>query len=117
MSILKIKNTVSLCLNSMRDEIVIPLNQLVSFKVSSSLQICMKLSPDFERVSVAQSAVSRMDMDPTNGLLDGTLSILLTHNIGVCPQVLYLIEAGINRLWFDRFEVANKMKLNFSPPL
>jgi len=107
----------------MRDEIVIPLNQLVRFKVSSSLQICMKFLPDFKRMylrhvkSATQSTVLKMNNDPTDGLLSGTLSILLTHNVGVYPQVLYMIEAGINKLWFDRFGVVNDMKLNTSPPL
>ncbi|CAG8637407.1 7432_t:CDS:2, partial [Acaulospora morrowiae] len=116
------QNAVSLCLNSMRDEIVIPFDQLVSFKVSSSLQICMKLKQDFNRVYLrrerlaTQSAILKVEKDPTGGLLDGTLSILLTHNVGVCPQVLYMIEAGINKLWFDRFGVVNEMKVSSNCP-
>ncbi|RHZ84404.1 hypothetical protein Glove_82g61 [Diversispora epigaea] len=113
------EETISICLNSVKDEILIPLNQLVSFKLSSSLQICMKLLPNFHRTYLRreESKVTfKKNKDPTGGLLAGTHSILLTPYNECCPEVLFLIEAGINKLWFDRFGIVNELKLSTNSP-
>ncbi|CAG8468826.1 11166_t:CDS:2 [Diversispora eburnea] len=91
------EETISICLNSMKDEMVIPLNQLYLRREESKVTF-------------------KKNKDPTGGLLAGTHSILLTPYNECCPEVLFIIEAGINKLWFDRFGIVNELKLSANSP-
>ncbi|CAG8732082.1 14945_t:CDS:2, partial [Racocetra persica] len=108
------QETLSLCSNSMKNEIMIPLNQLRSFKVSSSMLICFRLVPNFQKryfrhTDLSLTKPKEVTKDPTNFNIEHALSMTLTPLKEVQAETLHILEAGINRLWFEKYEVVNKI--------
>ncbi|CAG8631060.1 13538_t:CDS:2 [Cetraspora pellucida] len=110
------QETLSLCSNSMKNEVMIPLNQLRSFKVSSSMIICFRLVPNFQKRYFRHTDLSlikpiEVTKDPTNFNIEHARSMTLTPLKEVQAETLHILEAGINRLWFEKYGIANKITL------
>ncbi|RIB24752.1 hypothetical protein C2G38_2031649 [Gigaspora rosea] len=105
------QETLSICLNFMKIEIIIPLNQLISFKIASSMLICFRLLPNFQKKYFDLSSIrpTEVSKGSTTFNIDQVRSMTLTPSKGVQLEKLQILEAGINRLGFEKYGITNNM--------
>nr|CAG8438614.1 3842_t:CDS:2 [Entrophospora candida] len=129
---------ISICLNGTKDEIVIPADQLLGFKIINNLNnfnndlnenhknknksknviynILLKFKPNFKRMYQYHLGgfpylldPTVTDDDPTNGKLDQSSFVnLVTTNQNTNELSLKLIESAIDTSWFQKYQLENE---------
>ncbi|CAG8804742.1 21479_t:CDS:2, partial [Racocetra persica] len=83
---------ICLCLNEMKDKVVIPLNQMTGFRVAEYKEIEVQLLNNFKRLYYHNNY--EVKADPTNGLLEGATSLIFTAPF-VAQNTLIALESAI----------------------
>ncbi|CAG8579956.1 1625_t:CDS:2 [Cetraspora pellucida] len=102
---------ICLCLNEMKDKVVIPLNQMTGFRVAEYKEIEVQLLNNFRRSYYHNN--HEVKADPTNGLLEGATSLIFTAP-SVAQNTLIALESAIIKY---KTECQINAQVNSSPQM
>ncbi|CAG8627255.1 9858_t:CDS:2, partial [Acaulospora colombiana] len=107
-----ITSEICISLNNAIEEVVIPLDQIMKFRVSNDRDITVEFKKNFEKFyfRYQQGPLNQREqisLDPSRGKLDGAQTILFVPAEWVDNNTLIFFGEGIKRL---RFDPQNKIK-------
>ncbi|CAG8481285.1 10210_t:CDS:2 [Acaulospora colombiana] len=105
-----VRQDIQLCLNEMKDKVIIPLDEVIGFRVTEYKEMEILFRDNFERSYYYDGAKTKGD--PTNGLLENAKSLIFTPINYVTLNNLIAVEAGIAKY---RVEKQTRVLKNNNP--
>ncbi|CAG8518891.1 10483_t:CDS:2 [Ambispora leptoticha] len=105
---------ISLLLNEMKNEVRIPMTEVKGFELVDGRIISARISPEFQcsyyyhPTTFQCPNFSRVSKDPTGGLMNGTLSLLLKPCEYESTIKLSIVEMAINKVWYEQHKIKNE---------